>query len=232
MRFQGYAIIIGAMKSGTTTLHSILAQHPEIVSGKRKELDYFKRRAKPSVSEYEALFPRLDKYQHAFTLDSSPNYTKVGRWPAVPSRISALPGLKRLVYVLRNPLDRIESHIAHGVQRGRWLAGNWPLKDMLDISCYARQLRCFESAGLLDDVLLLDFDGLCADPTGTAYRVHDFLGVQRIAPRSVTAKNVRTLRDALLPRPDLEQFRDSLKADVEELITRYRFEPARAWDIC
>ena len=43
MRFEGYAIIIGAMKSGTTTLHHILNQHPEIVGGVRKELNFFRR---------------------------------------------------------------------------------------------------------------------------------------------------------------------------------------------
>jgi hypothetical protein len=233
MRFIGYAMIIGAMKSGTTTLHYILAQHPEIATGLRKELNFFRRRKREArgVADYEAMFPRLDKLQHAYTLESSPNYTKPGRWDFVPSRIAELPGRKRLVYVLRNPIERIDSHIAHNVAEGRWTAEKWPLQQVLNISAYASQLAKFEKVGLLDDVLLVDFSELSADPVGLAYRIHDFLGIPRVEPRSVEIKNTRKL-DVQFLRPDqLPKIKQLLQADVETLITRYGFEQARSWSI-
>jgi len=233
MRFQGYAMIIGAMKSGTTTLHHILTQHPEIVPGVRKELNFFKRRKKRTrgVAAYEALFPRLDKARYAYTLDSSPNYTKPGRWDFAPRRIAALPGRKRLIYVLRDPIERIDSHIAHNVAEGRWTAEDWPVERVLDISAYARQLAKFEDAGLLDDVLLVDFSELTVDPIGVAYRVHDFLGIGRVAPNSVEVRNPRKLDARFLRQDQLPQLKQQLQSDVETLITRYGFEPARSWAI-
>src|SRR5690606_2063371 len=233
MRFEGYAIIIGAMKSGTTTLHHILNQHPEIVGGVRKELNFFRRGNRPEgiVAAYESLFPRLDKTRHAYTLDSSPNYTKPGIWRFAPSLIAQLPGRKRLIYILRNPLERIESHIAHNIAQGRWTADNWRLNHVVNVSAYSRQLAKFESAGLLDDILLLDFADLTADPVGFAYRVHDFLGLQRVRPRSVERRNVRKVNGRFL-RPDhLPRLRQLLQRDVQTLITRYGFEPARSWGI-
>jgi hypothetical protein len=231
MRFLGYAIIIGAMKSGTTTLHFNLAQHPEIVTGTEKELNFFKRRKKTNVARYEALFPLLDKSRHAYTLDSSPNYTKTHKWSFAPRRIAALPGRKRLIYLLRDPIDRIASHIAHNVAEGRWTADDWSKTHVLDISAYARQLSRFEKVGLLDDVLLLDFSEFCVEPVNVLYRVHDFLGISRVPPESVAAHNIGQL-DAQLLRPDqVVELKAFLRGDVETLITRYGFDAARSWGI-
>jgi Sulfotransferase domain len=233
MRFLGYAMIIGAMKSGTTTLHHILVQHPEIVAGVRKELNFFKPRSggNRSAARYEAMFPRLDKTRHAYTLDSSPNYTKPGSWELAPRHIAELPGRKRLIYVLRHPIERIDSHIAHNVAQGRWTADRWPMEVVVDISAYARQLAKFEDAGLLDDVLLVDFSELSVDPSRVAYRVHDFLEIPRVKPMSLAPRNPRKVDGRFLRHDELPQLRQLLQHDVETLITKYGFEPARSWAI-
>lgn len=231
--FLGYAMIIGAMKSGTTTLHHILAQHPEIVTGIRKELNFFKRRQEQrrTVAAYEAMFPRLDKSRHAYTLDSSPNYTKAALWGFAPRHIAELPGRKRLAYVLRDPIERIDSHIAHNIAQGRWTADNWPIKQVVDTSAYARQLAKYEEVGLLDDVLLVDFAELSADPVAVAYRIHDFLGIPRVRPETVEVRNLRKINARFLRDDQLPQLKQLLRGDVETLITRYGFEEARSWSI-
>ena len=40
-RPSNFALIIGAMKSGTTSLFHLLAQHPEIAAASVKEPNYF-----------------------------------------------------------------------------------------------------------------------------------------------------------------------------------------------
>lgn len=224
-------MIIGAMKSGTTTLHHILQQHPQIVTGVRKELNFFRpENLKPGIaSAYEALFPHLDKTRHAYTLDSSTSYTKSMGWDLAPSGIARLPGRKRLIYVLRNPIDRIDSHIAHNIAKGRWTADDWPRNYVIQISAYARHLAKFEAVGLLDDILLIDFADLCFDPIAVAYRVHDFLGVSRVRPTSVERRNVRKINQRVVPKDEIPGLSRLLRNDVEMLITQYGFEPARAW---
>ena len=231
MRFLGYTMIIGAMKSGTTSLHFILEQHPAIVAGVRKELNFFKGGGERTAAAYEKLFPRLDKTRHAYTLDSSPNYTKAKRWSVAPRLIAALPGRKRLVYLLRNPIERIDSHIAHNVAEGRWTPGEWPMHHVVETSAYARRLAAFEQVGLLDDVLLIDFSELSTDPIGTAYRVHDFLGIGRVKPKSIEVRNPRKIDAEYIHKDKAAELKDLLKDDVQTLITRYGFEPARNWDI-
>ena len=233
-RFLGYAMIIGAMKSGTTTLHYILGQHPQIVTGIRKELDFFRRqRSRWRTPEaYERMFPRLDKKVHAYTLDSSPNYTKSGMWDFAPPRIAALPGRKRLAYVLRDPIDRIDSHIAHNIAEGRWTAEKWPVEHVVATSAYAKQLAKFEEAGLLDDMLLVDFAELSTDPTRVAYDVHDFLGIPKVRPTSLEVKNPRKIDDARVLREEqVPMLKELLREDVETLITRYGFEAAKSWSL-
>lgn len=224
-------MIIGAMKSGTTSLHFILEQHPDVVTGVRKELNFFKGGGERTAAAYEALFPRLDKARHTYTLDSSPNYTKAKRWSIAPRLIAALPGRKRLIYLLRNPIERIDSHIAHNVAEGRWTRDEWPMHHVVETSAYARRLAKFEEVGLLDDVLLIDFSELSADPVGVAYRVHDFLGIGRVEPKSIEVRNPRKIDAQYIRKDQATELKHLLRDDVETLITRYGFDPARNWDI-
>ena len=45
-------IIIGAMKSGTTSLHNYLNLHPEIYMSKKKETDFFSKYLKSNIDKY------------------------------------------------------------------------------------------------------------------------------------------------------------------------------------
>jgi hypothetical protein len=102
---------------------------------------------------------------------------------------------------------------------------------LLDASTYATQLAEYEKAGLLDDVLLVDFAEFCLHPVGVAFRIHDFLGLRRMKPRPVKPQNARKVRGPFLRQHELAQLKEILKTDVETLITRYGFEPARSWAV-
>lgn len=115
-------LIIGEMKCGTTTLWSLLAQHPQIFRPKEKELHFF-----GSYSYFGASGPNgvgdLSEYALHFAGaapgqlrgEATPNYL-VDR--LAPQRIAeTAPGV-RLVAVLRDPLARAWSHYWHVVRRG------------------------------------------------------------------------------------------------------------------
>lgn len=106
--------IVGAAKSGTTSLFRYLAQHPSIFVPWKKEPHYF---ADPSVhagGEYCTLDAYLRLYQDC------PRGVRAGDGSTsyLPSRSSAArikevrPDAKILV-VLRNPVDRAYSHYWH-----------------------------------------------------------------------------------------------------------------------
>ena len=98
-------LIIGAQKSGTTTLYHAFKQHPEIYLPEVKELNYFFHESKFSkgIEYYKSFFqPTTEKAIG----EASPGYIC---HPASPKRIyDALPDIK-IILILRNPIDRAYS---------------------------------------------------------------------------------------------------------------------------
>ena len=111
-------IIIGAQKSGTTSLHNYLSQHPQLLAASRKEVQYFDGGLIPEINTfkkgenwYRSHFPLIKKLgKNCQTFDANPNYIFN---PVVPKRIFKLIPNAKLVVVLRNPTERAISHYFH-----------------------------------------------------------------------------------------------------------------------
>jgi hypothetical protein len=183
-------LIIGAPRSGTTWLFRNLRQHPEIYMPRRKELHFFDR-------DYHK---GLEFYAHYFS--PSRGETAVGE--ATPSYLHKpylaprirqdLPGV-RLIASLRNPVDRLYSRYWNAkLNRPHFTA--WSFEDMLrrapgvfEIESYydhlVRYYECFSP----DEILVLIFDDLLADPASFLRQVHQFLGVSTdFAPSLISLK--------------------------------------------
>lgn len=121
MRLPNF-LVIGAPRSGTTTLHYSLGQHPEVFVSPNKEPHFFlfdERGAPPpsmparqvqrlqqrsirDLNEYTALFDGATE-RHRAVGESSPGYML---FPEVAARIKAhLPDV-RLLAILRQPIDQ------------------------------------------------------------------------------------------------------------------------------
>src|SRR5580704_13557650 len=100
-------IVIGAMKSATTTLHEQLARQPGIFMSRPKEPNFFS-----DDEVYERGLPwYLSIFQgageSALCGESSTHYTKLPAHPRTVERMArALPRV-RVVYVMRHPIDRL-----------------------------------------------------------------------------------------------------------------------------
>ena len=104
-------IVIGAMKAGTTSLHHYLSLHPDVMMSREKELDFFieDKNWHRGVDWYRAQFAS----DAAIRGESSPNYTVYPRITGVPERMHAVVPGARLIYVLRDPIERMLSHYVH-----------------------------------------------------------------------------------------------------------------------
>lgn len=120
---QTNGIVIGAMKSGTTTLYHDLRRFTAI-DIPAKELDFFQRPASEvTAAKYRSQF-RADDSGVACRLDISTTYSMWPDIPDVPERAAeVLDGSARLVYLVRNPVERAISHHHHMVARGATTAG-------------------------------------------------------------------------------------------------------------
>jgi len=229
--YVGHIIIIGAMKAGTTTLHNLLSQHTHImmahVNGYKsmKELDYFLKDRRRS---YDHFF-RKGAPEGAWTLEASPSYSKAYHENGSAERIAALKKQKKLVYILRDPIDRIDSHMSHNASRGRNLQGPRGFRIYNDASRYWSHIQRFDAAGLSDSLLLLDFDDLCRDPVGSARKVQDFVGLGIEEPTDVRVHNSRRTAGRVLTREQERAHWGDVRPDVEALAASGRFPPAQKW---
>ncbi len=109
-------IIIGAQKSGTSTLYHYLQQHPEIAMSFDKESKFFDRYYRLGIRWYRHQFPF--KWRKKQVGDNTPFYLF---HPLVPKRIAELlPGCKFIV-LLRNPVHRAYSHFQMEKRKNRAL---------------------------------------------------------------------------------------------------------------
>lgn len=100
---------IGAAKAGTTSLAEAVARHPDVFMPPQKELNCL---------HYGDLDERLDEYaayfrdgQHArIRCDFSVRYLASPQAPAAAARLA--PD-SRILAVLRNPIDQVQSHYWH-----------------------------------------------------------------------------------------------------------------------
>ncbi len=117
-------LVIGAQRSGTSSLYKYLEQHPCVLSSLRKETEYFSARWSNGEPWYRAHFPSrrrraVEQRRRGFgvvTFEASPNYLF---HPLAPGRAATLVPDARLVVLLRNPVERAYSHHQHEVRAGR-----------------------------------------------------------------------------------------------------------------
>ncbi len=100
-------IIIGSQRCGTTSLYTYLAEHPQILSPIKKEMDFFSWHFHRGIDWYWAHFPPMPQGGEFITGEASPSYFD---FREAPERLySACPEAK-LIVLLRNPVDRAISH--------------------------------------------------------------------------------------------------------------------------
>lgn len=115
-------VICGEAKCGTTTLWQMLSRHPQVYFPEEKELHFFSSYADHSgigryesggLEHYRALFSGARPEQRCG--EATPNY--LFDEGACRRMGSVLPAA-RLVFILRDPIERAWSHYWHQVRRG------------------------------------------------------------------------------------------------------------------
>ena len=108
-------IIIGAAKSGTTTLYKYLSQHPQIYLPQIKEPSFFAKRYHKGVDWYESLFAEAKTGQ--LCGEASTPYTHwLSHKPEIPQLMAELLPQVKLIYIMRNPIDRAYSQYLQQVK--------------------------------------------------------------------------------------------------------------------
>ena len=114
-------VVIGSSKSGTTSLHYYLIQHPSIIA--ERNVHFFEYIHTNSIEWYRAHFPtkayknfkKIIRKEKLIVGEQTATYLF---HPLVPKRIHATMPNVKLIVILRNPVDRAYSNYQHQVKEG------------------------------------------------------------------------------------------------------------------
>lgn len=234
-------LIIGTQKGGTTTLHNMLSQHPQIFMPPGKEIHFFDNHYHKGVEWYQNHFPREGFTRPKIAGEASPYYLF---HPLVPERVAShVPGVK-LIVMLRNPIDRAYSQFRHEQKLGyepgqnflkaidRELTGfeeeeNKLINGEISFSrfhssfsylhrgLYFQQISRWLNYFSRNQMHFIKSEDFFQHPQQELEKVYMFLGVRCIYPEDVRPMNVNTYPEQ---DNDLKQkLRDYFSSDTGQL---------------
>ena len=187
--------LIGAMKSGSSSLTRHLRSHPSIFMASRpKEPSYFVdpeqlREVYPVIWEM-GFWKSEERYLSLFegagdrpiVGEASQNYARLSRVTGVAERIAEFNSDARFIYIMRDPIERTLSHYWYMVNsygEGRpLLTAVRDEPDYQDTSYYAMQLEPYRRLFGGERILTLTLEAMRDDPAAVLRQVFDWLGVE------------------------------------------------------
>jgi hypothetical protein len=213
-------LIIGAGKSGTTSLYRYLAQHPEVYMSPAKEPSYFKQ--PQGLRGRERMHVRtLEEYAALF--EGATDEKAIGE--ATPAYLTSADAARRireaipearLIAILRQPADRAFSAYAMWISEGyerltfadaiaaEIRGPDDSQRRYVQYGFYARQLAPYYDLFDAEQIRVVFFDDLTSDPLELVRGLYDFLGVSTsFVPDTQRRHNTRS---APPKRPALNRF--------------------------
>ena len=190
---------IGAQKAGTTWWWELLLAHPQFsppVDGIKEQhhFDMFVRAPfdDRAIANYRARFAAPPEQR---TGEWTPRYFS-DHWVA-PLLRRAAPDAK-LVVVLRDPVERYRSGVAHVVQRGGVFDAS-AANDAFGRGLYGLHLERWLRHWPRNQLLVLQYEQCCRDPAANLRRTYEFVGLDPVRlPRRLRRRaNVTTARVTL-----------------------------------
>lgn len=197
-------LIIGAMKCGTSTLAAQLGAQQNVFMTTPKEPNFFSDDDiyARGLGWYESLFRQAASDD--LKGEASTHYTKLPTHPHTLERMQAVLTTPKLVYMIRDPVDRAVSHYIHEWSQGRF--GEDPVSafeshpELVAYGCYGMQVTPFVEAFGRDAILLTSLERLKAHPQEELERVGIHIGMHAppvwnagLGAQNISAERVRKL---------------------------------------
>lgn len=244
-------LIIGSGKCGTTSLHAWLGQHPDIfMSAPLKEPEYFappgfqspNRLANASQTDLMRLM--IQGYRPArYFGEASPVYTS----PAVyehnpnPQIVRRYNPDTRLIYSIRNPIERIVSHFNQDIFQGRMKPASTIPEDefprYLRAASFGRQLSNWADHFPREQIKVVLLEEFADDPAPTLRAITDFLDLppfpdgMSFEGRNVTAKREKPPQRVCFTDEQFERALAHLRPDIQRLEDYVGRQVSAGWDL-
>jgi len=189
--------IVGAPKSGTTSLYHYLSEHPHVEMSSQKEPDYFSDKAIQeqgmyygknrinTLDDYEGLFAQKEGVIYG---ESSVSYLF---YDNVAENIKSYNPNAKIIIMLRNPVERAFSHYLMDYRLGlvsesfedivkkksNHKYANLFYQQYIQVGEYANQLKRYLNVFNRENILLIDYEDFKKDVAGVVNKTYLFLGV-------------------------------------------------------
>jgi hypothetical protein len=231
-------LIIGAQKSGTTTLFYYLIQHPQVIAPLKKEIHFFDKKYHLGSLWYRAHFPLSNKMGlDQITGEKSTDYIF---HPLVAQRIKQSPVKPKLILLLRDPVKRAISHYNHQVRMGRekrnpekafqeeetliqnnysslFRRGYFNQKKITNYlrfsykhkGLYLEQIKQYHRQFSAEDLFIEAAENLFHTPTSVVKSVYEYLGIDpHFTPDDLSSQNVGGYKDSSATAKIAEQLKE------------------------
>ena len=228
-------LCLGTQKGGTTTLHRLLGQHPEVYLPACKEVHFFDQNYSAGEHWYREHFQEAQSAQRCG--DITPFYLF---HPDVPGRIHQHLPNARLIVLLRDPVERAISQVFHAqrlgfeplpvdealaAEQGRLATGDpysFQKHTYLSRSLYLEQLDRYEALFPSEQLLILRSEDLFSTPERIWEQLLSFLQLKPIdwpggLPRANAGDGLGDRIDTALR----QQLRQQLAETVAGVRSRY-----------
>ena len=193
-------LVVGAAKSGTTWLHDMLSQHPQVFLPALKELHYFNRQfmENPSLENYNYDKPvtwYLNFFKGAKQGQLLGEVCPAYIWDAqAPQRIYAFNPQVKIIVMVRQPVERLFSEYLFFEQRG--VLEQDTLAEVLEArpefiarSMFHQQLSRFTALFPAEQIKVVLYDDLVADNCKLLLEVEEFLGLDPFIPETIDQRS-------------------------------------------
>ncbi len=206
---------IGVQKAGTTWWYSLIVEHPRVSDRPsiHKERHFFARFGAEAfgpgdIAQFHGWFPRR---AGTITGEWTPDYFF---YPWVPPLLAAAAPEARLLLILRDPIERFRSGLAHQRRSGADHVGSMQA-EAIGRSLYAGALRRWQDHFPASQILVLQYEACVADPERHLERTYTFLGLDpEFRPRDLGGRVNTTAEKARLPADALGRLREILAPDL------------------
>ena len=200
-------IIIGTVRSGTTSLYYNMCEHPCIIPAAYDEIGFFDSNYHLGLSWYKSMFTTRSKKNQiqsknkfCITGEDTPFYI----WnPIAAKRIQKLLPNVKIISQLRNPIDRAYSNYQLGVREGH---GKLSFEQSIDLELknleketsdnyrietfsrpfsyiskglYARQLQIWFDLFPKENILITSTEEMAFNPQHFMNKIFDFLNISK-----------------------------------------------------
>ena len=195
---------IGGQKCASTWIYDILADQKEVALSRAKELDFFSNYWDRGYGWYENQFERDRLIAAKVIGEVSPSYLSDTDAPARAAQYN--PDM-RIILTLRNPIDRAYSNHKHNIRQGFVFGDDLSFEKSLaenptyiEHGYYGKHLEKWLKYFPKEQILIIYFEDIVANPEGVAAGVYRFLGIsedfvtanfRKKSNESVAVANVR-----------------------------------------